>query len=1795
MVPQKTQRSQGCPAPVPGTSLRSAALGVVVLALLAVAGRLDAARLTLPHVEGAPGETVRLSVYLDDVAPDSILSGNIDIGYDAAILTHDQVSVDRRGALAGTWSMASNARQRPGGAATDGQLLIATATATDAVTADGVLFYLDVVVAETAQVGQTARLHFASVLLNNGEPVAEMVEGSLTVIAPRIHADFSGFPQTGMVPLEVQFQDLSSGEITAWEWSFGDGDTSTEAEPRHAYLEAGDYAVTLTVSGAGGQDAETKTDYIHVSADVQPPVIVEGPIARGVGHNAASIYWRTDEPGNSEVVYCALRFRPVWGNVQEVIAGLADELDESDAAAAEALERGEAAHFDELGAADPALAFTCDRVVDDELTTTHQMRLTGLSPFTFYIYRVRSTDGDGNSSAWRGGFFVTHNRPDDEPPHILLGPHVTAAPTRALVYWVTDEPSSSFVQYSLQSDYSDGSRINSAALVARHEVWLEDLSPGTTYYYRVRSTDESGNSSTLKAGRFRTPLADGDAPQILSGPRVVRRSATKALIWWRTDEASTSRVEYGLSESYGRSVSEDDLVQGHQLFLSHLEPQTVYHFRVVSADASGNETASDDETFVTGGTADTRPPGLVRRPYLIRRHHDRLTFGIELDEECRGRVEFGPTADYGSVLELGDFRRLHSVTLGGLTPATEYHCRVHLIDVEGNGPLTSEDFTLSTAPDQDSAAPVIEGGPWIRNRTDASVTVAWRTDEASDSFVDFGADAGYGATAGNPDHVREHVVTLTNLEPSTTYHLQAYSNDPDGNGPTYSGDLVVETRPEPDRRRPRFLSGPEVIARTATSAIIEWLTDEATDTFVDYGATISYGRETASDEFGRRHRVVLPSLSPDTDYHYRVSASDRAGNEPVVSRDLVFRTRAGVDDQPPRVRRLAVRKVTSTSALLEWRTDEPTDGFVDYGPEDDYGYQAGNSDLGRRHQVLIGDLEPGREYSYRVRSTDLAGNETRSRKRTWRTRAGRDERAPTVIEGPQVVVSNATATLAWRTDEPCFGTVVVGADGDLGTGGEELYEGERATTDHRVTVTGLVAGTRYYFALVSRDLGGNESVLGNRRRGAGKIIGPLAEGGEISFTTEVDADLEAPVFVTPAQVLAAGDDEVVIGWTTDEVSDGRIYLVDEGEETVVQYEASHDFEHRLTVGGLQAATTYTVVAASTDPSGNGPAQSQPLTFTTTARGDEAAPRLTSLPEIWPLGEGRVSVAWSTDEIATATVLYGQQDMDLEAVSVELATQHRVELTNLTPGATYTGQVEVTDAFGNGPTSSQEFELIAPAADAAAPRIDADPVVAQISDRGATITWSTDEPSDGYVEYGTGGTLDRSLGRATLERDHAVELTHLEPGQTYTFRVVSVDASGNGPTSSAQAAFTTLAGADAQPPAAPGAVAAQLTYGGGVRVSWTPPADTDVTGYRVYRAIDDGEYAAIAGPVTAPHYIDLGQTAGGVLQYRVTALDGAEPANESAYSTGASLSVAARPGDFHADGVVDFTDFFLLADHFGRSEAEAGFDALYDFSGNGLVDFDDFFIFVDLYGTDYGLDAAAGRPVPLDAPLPFEVELSAEPAALGDGYAVTVHTPDGAGLRAFGLQLEYGAAAAELTAAEVGSGLAGSGADLVAVFADQPGELALGGLQGDAPLTGPAVLARLHFAVSGRAGQVRVTEVSALREDGSRWRHRPAAGTLQVDLRPTRFALLQNFPNPFNPATEIRYLLPEGAPVSLRIFDVLGQQVAQLVGPEATQTAGMHRVIWHGRDSAGRAVASGIYFCALESTGFRQVRKLLLVR
>ncbi len=93
--------------------------------------------------------------------------------------------------------------------------------------------------------------------------------------------------------------------------------------------------------------------------------------------------------------------------------------------------------------------------------------------------------------------------------------------------------------------------------------------------------------------------------------------------------------------------------------------------------------------------------------------------------------------------------------------------------------------------------------------------------------------------------------------------------------------------------------------------------------------------------------------------------------------------------------------------------------------------------------------------------------------------------------------------------------------------------------------------------------------------------------------------------------------------------------------------------------------------------------------------------------------------------------------------------------------------------------------------------------------------------------------------------------------------------------------------------------------------------------------------------------------------------------------------------------------------------------------------------------------------------------------------------------------------------------------------------------------------------------------------------------------PLKTALVSNYPNPFNPTTTVAFEIPTRAHVSLRVYDVSGRLVQVLEDSEVG--AGRHTAVWDGKDSDGKSVASGVYFCRLEAGSVTDTRTMVLLK
>jgi|GEM_PF-1876301 len=202
--------------------------------------------------------------------------------------------------------------------------------------------------------------------------------------------------------------------------------------------------------------------------------------------------------------------------------------------------------------------------------------------------------------------------------------------------------------------------------------------------------------------------------------------------------------------------------------------------------------------------------------------------------------------------------------------------------------------------DPDTIAPTISAGPTTSSISQTSAVISWTTNELSDTQVDYGLTTDYGSsTALNTTKTTDHISSLSGLTTGTNYHYRLKSKDTAGNLRT-SGDYAFNTLELVDSTPP-VISEILITGLGQTSATINWKTNEASDSQVEYGTSVSYGASSAlNNSKATLHKVILSGLNASTDYNFRVKSKDYAGNLQ-TSENVTFSTTSIIDSTAPTV------------------------------------------------------------------------------------------------------------------------------------------------------------------------------------------------------------------------------------------------------------------------------------------------------------------------------------------------------------------------------------------------------------------------------------------------------------------------------------------------------------------------------------------------------------------------------------------------------------------------------------------------------------------------------------------------------------------------------------------------------------------------------------------------------------------------------------------------------------------------------------------------------------------------------
>ena len=463
--------------------------------------------------------------------------------------------------------------------------------------------------------------------------------------------------------------------------------------------------------------------------------------------------------------------------------------------------------------------------LDTSLVTTHSASLSALSASTTYHFSLKSKDVTGNLGTSPDITFTTLPPADTTPPVISAVTATNISEIGATISWTTDEPADSQVEYGISTSYG-GQTTRDTSLVTSHSQTFAGLTAGTTYNYRIKSRDASGNLAT--SGNFTFTTAPPGPP------------STSGLIGY-----------WGFNDGSGTVAADSSGNNNHAALWPNISPVwisgkvgTALQFNATDGDNNDN----DDPRVTIGRNFD-----ISGVPFTLSAWVNPANFADwraifskrdSFQSAAQWRFDWGLHKDSGAV-----YLKAYNSSVD-FTYAPPVNTWTHLTVVASttdtklyvNGILTQQAI----------------GGFSFGTGATANAVIGGTGDQ--------GALADDDPFSGSIDEVRIYNRAVTASEIQDIY----FFNPSDVIPPAVSNIVASQV--------------------TNKSATITWTTNEPADTQVDYGTTPSYGQSTAlNTSLVGAHSINLSGLASSTTYHFRSKSKDAAGNLS-VSQDYTFTT-----------------------------------------------------------------------------------------------------------------------------------------------------------------------------------------------------------------------------------------------------------------------------------------------------------------------------------------------------------------------------------------------------------------------------------------------------------------------------------------------------------------------------------------------------------------------------------------------------------------------------------------------------------------------------------------------------------------------------------------------------------------------------------------------------------------------------------------------------------------------------------------------------------------------------------------
>lgn len=732
---------------------------------------------------------------------------------------------------------------------------------------------------------------------------------------------------------------------------------------------------------------------------------------------------------------------------------------------------------------------TVDPMVLGTYTTGASFIGTGMTSGQTYYFRMKVKDNANNVSSEVGTTFVykfDNSLPENPSTLVVDPPGYTATNSFNFSWTEASDADSQIAQYC----YKTGEVGSTDTCILDLGVsGIEAYKTGTNTFY-LRAMDEAGNFSNgyITGSYYWSSVAPG-APQNLqvgsSSNTVNEFSFSWAPPTSYYGQQSALRYYYSIN-----ALPTENNVNSIGLAVTYLSPgayatqkgkNTLY---VVAKDEAGN---IDYNTYAeVDFYAETESPGMpvnLDISDVSIKETSSWRLALSWDEPVATgsgvaayKVYRSGTTEANCSTDMSDFDYVASTTQvsyvdTGLTQSKKYYC---VKACDSTNECSAPSGTVSLYPDgRWRVAPSLETEPSSTVKT-KSALVNWVTSRTSSSFVKYGKSSGdYGEEVGSSTQVIDHEISLTGLDPGTTYYYKVLWTDEDGNTGE-SSEFTLSTNPAP------VVSGVRMSDIGMYSAYVNFTLANATQAKVLYGLTSNYGGQvelttsTASSE----HTVKLENLEEGIGYHLKIVAEDEEGNI-FSSDDYEFETLPVPKISGVKIQQ--VRGASTATVRLTWESNTSISSIVNY-------YKVGKMELNKnqivlllnkKHEMFIKDLSDDSDYVFRVEGKDLMGNAAEAISVNFRTSL--DLRAPVVsnlkTESNVIGVGDEAKgqiTVSWDTDEESTAQV----EFDQGTGSDypnKTQEQDRMSMNHVAILTDLKPGTVYHLRVIAKDLAGNEA------------------------------------------------------------------------------------------------------------------------------------------------------------------------------------------------------------------------------------------------------------------------------------------------------------------------------------------------------------------------------------------------------------------------------------------------------------------------------------------------------------------------------------------------------------------------------------------------------------------------------------------------------------------------------------------------------------------------------------------------